>query len=495
MSIAPNIAISIGGSGARCAEALIYLCAAGLGPDELSLLFVDADQSNASLEKAIELAKLYQKLQSEETDHAKASNLFKTRIHLLSEQAWSPFTAGSQQTLEKHFQYDVMKDRDPEAARLMEALFEKGQRSASLEVGFRGKPSIGAAVFADTIDPVNEPWASLISDVTNHVSSSDVRLFAFGSLFGGTGAAGLPTIPRRIRERVTQGRDRIHLGAALLLPYFSFTVPGAPDDPIYASPDLFTLNSKEALRYYAGLGSEYQLLYVLGSPKPGTKNSFALGGKDQKNLPHFVELCGALGSLDFFHRSCDGPSQMAILGIEKHGAFSWVDLPQDNVQSRMGDLARASYFYCSTVYPRILAIKDGSRASLRRTPWYQHLVQRRGDRLQDDATLRSLEGMRSFFERFLRWMRDLERNDGEIDLQLFNTASFGGNATGEDLSLKVADYDGDIVYQGKAGRIGLSSSWSRLCEQESWFGAVRKIDSRRAFQAALYDAVSSDGSH
>ena len=40
--------IGIGGTGAKCAEALIHLCAAGLGPDRCSIMLVDQDEPNGN---------------------------------------------------------------------------------------------------------------------------------------------------------------------------------------------------------------------------------------------------------------------------------------------------------------------------------------------------------------------------------------------------------------------------------------------------------------
>ena len=38
-----NYVIGIGGTGARVVEARVHCCAAGLGPEQLSLLIVDPD--------------------------------------------------------------------------------------------------------------------------------------------------------------------------------------------------------------------------------------------------------------------------------------------------------------------------------------------------------------------------------------------------------------------------------------------------------------------
>ena len=81
--------IGIGGTGAKCVEALIHLCAAGLMPDrkngqgqplgkeDLYVAFVDSDVSNGSLERAQITLNQYNACKSNKLG---ASDLFKTQV-------------------------------------------------------------------------------------------------------------------------------------------------------------------------------------------------------------------------------------------------------------------------------------------------------------------------------------------------------------------------------------------------------------------------------
>jgi hypothetical protein len=52
--------ISIGGSGAKCVEAILHMSAAGLMPEgELNVIFVDPDISNGNLQRAQNILQLY----------------------------------------------------------------------------------------------------------------------------------------------------------------------------------------------------------------------------------------------------------------------------------------------------------------------------------------------------------------------------------------------------------------------------------------------------
>ncbi|HUC19886.1 MAG TPA: hypothetical protein VMR98_00105, partial [Candidatus Polarisedimenticolaceae bacterium] len=139
--------IGIGGTGAKCVESFIHLCAAGLMPDNKSLfsLFVDPDGSNGSLKRAGQLLQNYhdcKKLQLGSTD------LFKNDLRIARPDVWSPLQ-DKPQRLDQFFNYDTL--HQSAAAHLFDVLFSPKEKQTSLEYGFRGHPSIGAAVMAAAV--------------------------------------------------------------------------------------------------------------------------------------------------------------------------------------------------------------------------------------------------------------------------------------------------------------------------------------------------------
>ena len=54
-----NYLIGIGGTGARVIEAAVNLCAAGFGPDELSIFLIDPDAGNGNLTRTKNLITNY----------------------------------------------------------------------------------------------------------------------------------------------------------------------------------------------------------------------------------------------------------------------------------------------------------------------------------------------------------------------------------------------------------------------------------------------------
>src|ERR1700686_2737540 len=212
--------IGIGGTGAKCVEALIHLCAAGLMPDirnkqgqvvgkeDLYLAFVDADGSNGNLERARITLTQYEGCKSNKLG---STDLFKTPLLVVkgedkSHDTWSPFTGegSTQPQLGTFFDYEAVSTSPNQEhrriAHLFDVLYSGEERTTTLERGFRGHPSIGAAVLSSTLKfSGNEPWETFKNRIRQDVAAAGgAKIILIGSIFGGTGAAGLPTIARLI---------------------------------------------------------------------------------------------------------------------------------------------------------------------------------------------------------------------------------------------------------------------------------------------------------
>jgi len=294
-------AIGIGGSGARCVEALVHLCAAGLGPKELRILFVDADGGNGNLKRSGEVVESYIRIRTALDDVARDEPPFRTSVRVLQKEQWNPLAAaGGARDLATLFQMEKLERSQPGLAGLLKMLFTDAQMGAALRNGFLGRPSIGAAAFGETVDPVgSEPWKTIKDQCTGaRGMGAQAKIFFFGSIFGGTGAAGMPTLPLLLQEK---GLQDVLYGGALMLPYFEFPDPQGEED-LYAHPSRFLANTRAALRYYAEHATgRYDRLYVLGDPTPPRLSYSQAGGAEQTNPAHIVELLAALAALDFFN--------------------------------------------------------------------------------------------------------------------------------------------------------------------------------------------------
>ena len=289
--------IGIGGTGAKCVESFIHLCAAGLMPDNKTLfsLFVDPDGSNGSLKRAGQLLQNYHDCNQLK---AGATDLFKNDLRIARPDVWSPLQ-NKPQRLDQFFNYDTL--HESAAAHLFDVLYSPKEKQTSLEYGFRGHPSIGAAVMAAAVRLGDEePWATLRDQINLDVRNGQgPKVILFGSIFGGTGASGVPTIGRLISNEFSQTKSGFNLGSVLMLPYFSF-------DPVKAErlrvdADTFLLSTQSALDYYHRQDelNVCNAVYLLGNETLKPMRSSSIGGQMQENEPHFLELYAGLAAVHF----------------------------------------------------------------------------------------------------------------------------------------------------------------------------------------------------
>ena len=72
----------------------------------------------------------------------------------------------------------------------------------------------------------------------------------FGSVFGGTGASGVPTLGQLLKNWLkSQSLSSVQVQASLLLPYFDFEGVADDDTGVHAESRNFQLNTDAALQY------------------------------------------------------------------------------------------------------------------------------------------------------------------------------------------------------------------------------------------------------
>ncbi|GAB1444141.1 hypothetical protein MASR2M39_29870 [Ignavibacteriales bacterium] len=301
-----NYAISIGGSGSRCIESLIFMCAAGLGPKEMNVIFVDPDQSNGNLSKAKELLNLYndtRKKMFESGIEFRQGDYFYTEFISRTSDTWVIFEK-SNSTLKDFINYSLLEDAEAE---YINTLYSKEELETPLNEGFRGHPSIGALVMS-LVDFSKEPWIGLWNSMNSVQVARGTKIFLFGSIFGGTGASGLPTLAHVIKTRpevkLNNQESKVDLGGTLLLPYFTFEMPDpekVKEKGMFVTAHDFPLAAKAALNYYFTKKIAYDDVYLLGEVSEKELGKFSTGRAEQKNRSHHIELLAALSSLDFYH--------------------------------------------------------------------------------------------------------------------------------------------------------------------------------------------------
>lgn len=469
-------AIGIGGTGAKCLEALVHMCAAGLLPNAkdgggLYLLFVDPDKSNGSLERALTTVQQY--MRCRETVDFGDSPAFQTKIEVGNPDVWSPFTNTVNPRLDSFFSKPAIPQ---EHQQLFDVLYTKKEQATSLEMGFRGHPAIGAAVMAHTVDlDDEEPWKTFKTKVQRDLSGGEGRIFLFGSIFGGTGASGLPTITELIYNQlqsmgVKPKSSNIKLGAAIMLPYFTFNSNN--DEELQARAAEFMVNSQSALKYYYEkiLGKNlFDSLYVLGNQSMQDLPHFNLGGKEQKNPPHLVELYAALGALDFFQGSFDELGSVNMIARNEE-CTTWEDIPEVKglpaSKKRLAALTRCAYAYlCNSGYYDILD-KTKTKSTKIKEPWYLDFFKAASKGSAAESQVwEGLDCVKGYFAMYLKWMASLHLEQ----VSLVDAGAFADIGNGEATIKQSFDGErfGGLIRHTAAGENppeNLFALLERMCE-------------------------------
>lgn len=417
--------IGIGGTGAKCLEAITRLAATGLFSSQhaITTLFVDPDRSNGSLGRAQEAVRDYIQCRPALGPQNLADpGMLAARFESTLPEVWTPFGDRLDPTLQDFFDANRLADQNPGAAMLLKTLYDPEELSTNLKEGFLGHPAIGAAVLAQKIDLTDDEfWRSLVQRVmVNAGQERKPRILLLGSIFGGTGASGLPTLARLLR---TELGSRVELAAVLALPYFKFRE--IENEGMAARSDEFLQNTQAALKYYAHQRFDENLdaIYVLGDqePKDVTENKQPRkGGQQQRNDPHFVELYAALAALDFFH---DEPRPAAVgryhlIARRDTGELAWEDLPAraaggtGGLKKAVEQFTRFAFAYRTLFGPAIEQIRTGT-VGVYTAPWYVNFFVRRGVRLNDDGDKKLLAATQRLCDGFLTWLANVQASARE----------------------------------------------------------------------------------
>lgn len=342
-------AIGIGGTGAKCIEALVHLHASGLIKDRqgkvvrLGTFLVEPDQQSTLLARTEIAIDRYSKLREQ---LGNSTDGFATG-EIENYGTWSPL-AGSTPgiSLDQVFSKPVLRNQASGLSALFDCLYPPEEQKAQLDVGFRGRPPIGSAIMSRiTLQKAAQSgaWKKLLGDIqTAAGSGAPPIIHLFGSVFGGTGASGVPTLGGMLKTWLQQqSLSNIRVHASLLLPYFDFDGQGDQDTGVHAEARNFQLNTDAALQYLASNGwACFDRVYLVGSDIKA-RYKFSIGGRSQDNDAHVLELLATLG----VRHGCCSQSEKDyayVLSRGNESKITWEDLPDNGVVGT--ELARTARF-------------------------------------------------------------------------------------------------------------------------------------------------------
>jgi len=420
-------AIGIGGTGAKCLEALTHLHACGLlsGSNgeqaRLGVFFVEPDQQSALLARAQTAVSRY--LAMHRAIGGNADQF--ARGEMRDYGTWSPLSDGSgSTTLDEIFPKAVMRTQAPGVAALFDCLFPPEEQAADLEVGFRGRPPIGSAVMSRVSlekEAQAGQWQQMLSDIQTAAGSGEVPVIhLFGSVFGGTGASGVPTLGQLLKDWLQrQGLTSVQVQASLLLPYFDFEGVADNTTGVHAESRNFQLNTDAALQYLSTSGDAcFDRVFLIGSDIKA-RYGFSIGGVSQSNAAHLVELLAALGVR---HPNQGGGGYAHVLSRAQQQQVGWEDLPDDEVVGEA--LARGARFAVAWRNNISREIDDAQKVSMRSflagAPWARRFFDPtgagsvRGGRpsIRDKTQLSIQSAINQYVDTLLQWLNQVSSNLG-----------------------------------------------------------------------------------
>lgn len=435
--------IGIGGTGAKCIEAIIQLTSIGLyrnasNPQEenLRLLFIDADQTNGNLERALKSLDIYQKCQSLEL--VDKYPWMETKIDSFG--LWSPFlNTSANKNLGSFFEYNTLKDDQPALGNLFDILYTAEERGANLDVGFRGRPAIGAAIMSQVKlnDLDADAWGRLIAQIQTDIGGGkQPKVFLCGSIFGGTGASGLPTIGRLIHNKLEREkiRDKVDLGCLFVLPYFGFKPElGGNSETVYARSEQFLMNTEAALRYYGSQAQDtFNTVYLIGNQNLSPVKKFSVGKNTQRNDPHFIELFAGLAARQFLLKPPSQLGSVVLINRESVRHLTWTDIPdQKEVLAELVNATRFAFVWLSNIAPALAEARKNGVNSLQKGNdgfWFVKFFPSRGflgnnhNKIIDFNELEqqeAIEKITSWCQDYLHWLEQIHQCAGET-VELFN---------------------------------------------------------------------------
>ena len=302
--------LAIGGTGSRVLKSMVMQLAAGVVPvDHLGKpiknltivpIIIDPHNDNAALTSVNRLLEDYRTIRKQLHGDKEADNgFFAVRIETLKG-ALSPdftrdidnsfiykMTSVSNTSFEDFLNYDGFREIEDQLFTQM--LFSKGELETKMSEGFYGSPNIGTVALQ--IFQKSPDYQTLLK------LNKEDRLFFIGSIFGGTGAAGMPMLVSSLRNSPGENINKIPYGALVMMPYFRIETD--PESPINEAD--FYIKTATALDYYVDNFNKYvnSIYYVADTELPREFPNDP--GKDKQigNKSHIAEFIGGMSIFNF----------------------------------------------------------------------------------------------------------------------------------------------------------------------------------------------------
>lgn len=420
---------AIGGTGERVMRSLTMLMAAGLptlSNYEVFPIIIDYDEKNADKILTRDVLKIYaaahdaaytkHTAQSEEKSMGGLFFGSKLRnLHGLEDYVF-PFKPATQNEKFREFiGFDKFKGVSSEdrgtlnTSDFLTSLYDNSNRydtelNLDMTVGFKGNPNIGSVVFHTIGD--TEEFATFNS---LYEPNNGDKVVVIGSLFGGTGASGIPEIVKAIKEK----KQNADIAAILVLPYFS---PMEEKDAAIKAVR-FNSKTKAALSFYnaSGLNDMISRRYYVGDFNP-TVIKYSEGGSTQRNNANIVELIAAMMVEHYIANRDAGEHEFKFTMdadiVAGQGTKSGIrlfyeqfdDSTKKNVLNDCIKLAIALKFFHEKIWSGI----DKNKTYFEYLELGKSIPAVGGETLVDTPLTRLCKAYENFYHQYQKWLKELD---------------------------------------------------------------------------------------
>lgn len=516
--------ILLGGTGAKCGEILIHMCANGyLECDRLTILYIDSDMENGNAKQLKGVIDSYIECQKKyRIQKSSFSSFFKPEIEF---QKQSPVEGYNRfRDLAIPSGQDAAKTNSAEI--LMRALYSEEEQNMKISEGFFAHPNVGAAFFAANIDKILDGFCHLIEDEPREIGG--IKIFVIGSIFGGTGASSLPTITKYLKKKLVGESDnrnidnQVKIGGCMMLPYFSFSRENIRGKILFGEDvsieaDKFATKTRSALKYYKYVDGKqdkniFDCLYILGHDRYDVRGYYQTAGAAQKNMPHITEFYSAMSAVDFFDHSMEQRGR--FFAVIPADIISWSNIyryPKGFFHFFV--MMRFALVLKNLILEELFDFKNGNKLKegVKNIAWYFDFLDGRekSPDMEEDKLYGKFAAISEYCDHYIRWFAELnisnikkkddpgeiefDRSDNRSDVveylqffdkeliikQYYNNRIVKGDVKEKNSEIYDDIYHKNVEYirehftdlekyhghtDARTEKIGMDKIWSRICD-------------------------------
>lgn len=432
--------LAIGGTGNKILESIVYAAAADafyttdadgrqVSLPKLTLLSVDVDSACGNTTRAGRAAEAYEQVRRAFDQHNQTRRGFHTQLDLRRWNMNLSRRATSVQKLTENHAGDRLLSR---------TLFSKTEAALEYSEGFRGHPDLGVLFFSDLLSSLDGLRAAGQPDDMNALldqmdaemkAGQQVKVILCGSIFGGTGASGIPALARFLHQRFQNRLSQFELASMLMLPYYKVP-PSSHNEQleiVVKSAD-FPDKARTALQYYGMTGmirsgeddqdGVFDAMYLLGLPPEAFVQTriYSTGSQSQENDAHMLEWLATRCIAAFLRTPMRGEHahNMDCYYYQWHTPdFCWQSFDSDSERYRIGygGLLKASCLFFGECYPTLRKLIGGSGRDASAigyiAPYFTGI--HRMNAAQRDQLEKLLTALYQFFAFYANWMVQVTR--------------------------------------------------------------------------------------